>query len=141
MKTMRILWSRAALLKKIRRQQARVPRIPGQRNGSAKEALNRIKFLRLCEEEKLPVPHYEFKFHPTRKWRWDFCWPEQMVALEIEGGLFVGGRHARGSGIAKDMEKSSAAASLGWRLLRVQPNDLCTIDTIALIRTTLNFKP
>lgn len=141
MRPLRILWSQAALLRKIRQRQSRAPRTPGQRNGSAKEAANRMRFLRLCEAENLPTPVYEHKFHPERKWRFDFAWPEQKVALEVQGGLFVGGRHARGAGIARDMEKASAAASLGWRLLLVQPNDLCTLDTLNLIRKTIAYEP
>lgn len=60
----------------------------------------------------------EFKFHPIRKWAWDFSWNDRLIAFEIEGGVFTGGRHGRGSGILKDIEKSNAAALLGWRTLR-----------------------
>ena len=31
--------------------------------------------------------------HPTRRWRFDFAWPDPMVAVEIEGGLYQSGRH------------------------------------------------
>jgi len=60
----------------------------------------------------------EFKFHPVRKWRFDFCWPERKLALEIEGGAFVGGRHTRGAGYEKDIAKYNEATALGWRVLR-----------------------
>lgn len=29
----------------------------------------------------------EYRFHPTRKWRFDFAIPHIKVAIEIEGGL------------------------------------------------------
>jgi len=64
-----------------------------------------------------PVP--EYRFHPTRRWRFDFAWPDQQLALEIEGGVFIAGRHSRGAGYRADCEKASAAAILGWRVLRV----------------------
>lgn len=72
----------------------------------------------LMRQEGLPKPEREYRFHPSRRWRWDFCWPEQMVALEIEGGAFSGGRHTRGPGFQADCEKQSVAAALGWRVLR-----------------------
>lgn len=28
----------------------------------------------------------EHRFHPTRRWRFDFAWPDEKVALEVEGG-------------------------------------------------------
>jgi very-short-patch-repair endonuclease len=68
---------------------------------------------------KLPEPVREFKFHPERKWRLDFAWTESKVALEIEGGTWINGRHTRGSGFEKDCEKYGHAALLGWRVIRV----------------------
>ncbi len=61
----------------------------------------------------------EFKFHPSRRWKFDFCFPEHGVAVEIEGGIWVDGRHSRGSGMEADMSKYNEAAILGYRVLRV----------------------
>lgn len=61
----------------------------------------------------------EYKFHPERRWRLDFAWPEQMLAVEIEGGTWGGGRHTTGAGFEKDCEKYAEALVLGWRVLRV----------------------
>lgn len=69
----------------------------------------------------LPAPVREFRFHPGRKWRFDFCWPEHNLAVEIEGAVWVRGRHTRGSGFVQDMEKYNAAAVAGWRVLRFDP--------------------
>lgn len=63
----------------------------------------------------------EYKFHPTRKWRFDFAFVEQKVAVEQEGAIWTYGRHNRPIGMIKDMEKYNAAAELGWRVLRYQP--------------------
>lgn len=67
----------------------------------------------------LPEPEREVRFHPTRRWRLDFTWREQMIALEIEGGTHVRGRHTRGKGFEKDCEKYAEAALLGWTVIRV----------------------
>ena len=67
----------------------------------------------------LPTPEREFRFHPERKWRFDFCFPEAMVALEVEGGTWVRGRHARPKGFAEDCCKANESALMGWTLLRV----------------------
>lgn len=83
------------------------------------------------------APTIEFRFHPTRQWRFDFAWPEFKVALECEGAVWVRGRHTRGSGFVKDLEKYNTATALGWRLLRVQPGDLLTQATADLIRETM----
>lgn len=64
-------------------------------------------------------PVREYKFHPTRKWRFDFAWPDEKVAVEIEGGIWGGGRHTRGSGYTKDCEKYNVAVVMGWRVLRL----------------------
>ena len=69
-----------------------------------------------------PVP--EFRFHPSRKWRTDFAWPEQKLAVEIEGGVYIRGRHVRPVGFTKDMEKYNALAEAGWRLLRYKPGEI-----------------
>lgn len=66
----------------------------------------------------------ELRFHPVRRWRFDFAIPGSGVAIEVDGGGFVGGRHGRGLGIEKDAEKFSEAAALGWRVIRVTPRQI-----------------
>jgi very-short-patch-repair endonuclease len=67
----------------------------------------------------LPAPQREYKFAPKRRWRFDFAWPELMLAVEIEGGVWSGGRHTSGVGFTADCEKYNEATILGWRVLRV----------------------
>lgn len=31
---------------------------------------------------KLPAPEREYRFDPERRWRFDFAWPDQMLAVE-----------------------------------------------------------
>ena len=75
----------------------------------------------------------EYRFHPTRRWRFDFAWRVEGVAVEIEGGTYVHGRHTRGEGFAQDCEKYNAAAILGWKVLRFteeEVNDWSAIETL-----------
>lgn len=53
-----------------------------------------------------------------RKWRFDFAWPNYRLAVEIEGGVWTGGRHTRGKGFSEDCVKYNTATSLGWKVLR-----------------------
>jgi very-short-patch-repair endonuclease len=68
-----------------------------------------------CRAEGLK-PLREHLFHFKRKWRFDFAFIDQRIAVEIEGG--VNGRHQRIGGFTADCVKYSEAAVLGWRVIR-----------------------
>jgi len=85
----------------------------------------------------LPEPKFEVKFHPKRRWAFDICFPEYRLAVEVQGGIWVGGRHSRGKGMVNDMEKNNEAIRLGWRVLYMQPKDVMKTETIELIRKCL----
>ena len=69
----------------------------------------------------------EKRFHPTRRWRFDFVvLGIEKVAIEVEGGVFSKGRHTRGSGYMGDMEKYNEAALMGWKVLRYPAHDIST---------------
>jgi very-short-patch-repair endonuclease len=61
----------------------------------------------------------ELRFHPVRRWRFDFAHIEALVAIEIEGGTWVGGRHTRPAGFHKDCEKYNEATLCGWTIFRL----------------------
>ena len=69
----------------------------------------------------VPEPEREHQFAKAmgRRWRFDFAWPDAMLAAEVEGGVWVRGRHTRGAGYVADCEKYNAATMLGWRVLRI----------------------
>jgi len=60
----------------------------------------------------------EYKFHAKRKWRADFLITGTKILVEVEGGIWSGGRHTRGKGFLADMEKYNAAAVMGFKVLR-----------------------
>jgi very-short-patch-repair endonuclease len=89
-------------------------------------------FEKVLIQSGIPVPEREYKFHPSRKWRIDFAWPAVKLAVEIEGGAFSSGRHTRGAGFRRDIEKYNELALAGYTLFRFMPEQLmgCGIDTI-----------
>lgn len=61
----------------------------------------------------------EHRFAPPRRWRFDFAHPGTRVAIELEGGVWSGGRHTRGGGFSADCAKYNAAALAGWTVFRL----------------------
>jgi very-short-patch-repair endonuclease len=90
-----------------------------------RQALDAIKrkdsFLRLIREllDDGRELRLECRFHDTRRWRFDLAALDVMVALEIDGGGYVHGRHHRPAGRDADNEKAAEAQRLGWNVLRV----------------------
>jgi len=90
--------------------------------------------------DSLPEPAQEHRFHATRKWRFDFAWPEFKVACEVEGGTWADGRHTRGLGFQRDCTKYNEAALLGWLVLRVTGHHIETGKALLWIRRALTAR-
>lgn len=117
------------------------PRATGKARGKAKPRKPEpFALFALLAAHGIPAPTPEYRFHPERKWRFDFAWPDKLLALEIEGGVFTGGRHSRGAGMLADMEKYNAAAILGWRVLRCVPRQLSG-EAITTIKAAMDSMP
>ncbi len=85
----------------------------------------------------IQVPVREYRITETRRFRWDYAWPEYRVALEQQGGVWSRGAHGRGTGIVRDQEKANLAAMHGWLCLYCQPRDLLKRETMEAIARTL----
>lgn len=96
-----------------------------------------VPFPMLCKASGIPEPVSEFRFHPTRQWRADWAWPAQRVLLEVEGGIWTKGRHSRGAGMLKDMEKYNAATAMGYRVFRCVPKTLRATETLDMLQEAL----
>lgn len=70
-----------------------------------------------CNSRLLPLQE-EFKFHPERKWRFDWCIEPLKVAFEYEGIYSKQSRHTNQKGYSRDTEKYNAAVALGWKVFR-----------------------
>ncbi len=71
----------------------------------------------------------EYRFNPDRRWRADFCQPVYKIIVEIEGAVWTNGRHTRGSGFTKDMEKYNSATVLGYSVLRFTPEQIGEMES------------
>lgn len=99
----------------------------------------------------------EHRFHPTRRWRFDYALTDYKVAIEIEGGIFgrdrqkpcptchqtLKGRHNTIVGMLNDMDKYNTATALGWRVLRFTREQMkmpLLNATLAIIELTVRFE-
>jgi very-short-patch-repair endonuclease len=69
-----------------------------------------------------PQPESEYPFTKVigRKHRFDWAFPKQKIAIEVEGNAWNvkgGGRHMQDH----DLEKYNLAAEMGWRIFRYSP--------------------
>lgn len=86
----------------------------------------------------LPAPVREHQFVADRRWRFDLAWPERLVAVELEGGVWIRGAHTRGKGYEKDLAKYNRASLLGWTLIRMTPRQALRPDAVEMIRAALS---
>jgi len=77
------------------------------------------KFEALWQRWEGPALEREYKFSVARRWRADYCHEASRTLIELEGGIYSGGRHVRADGYRNDVEKYNAAAMLGYTVLRL----------------------
>ena len=90
-------------------------RKPGIGHKAAKEML----MLTLVSFVPRNLIETEYRFHPPRRWRWDYAVPSMKLAIEYHGGIYSGGRHVRGIGFEKDREKMNTGQLDGWTILEL----------------------
>lgn len=81
-----------------------------------------------CNEHALQLQE-EYKFHPERKWRFDWCIPALKVAIEYEGIFSEKSRHTNKMGYVKDAQKYREAVKLGWKIFRYTAIDYKNLIT------------
>ena len=74
-----------------------------------------------------------------RRWRFDFLIkPDELkIAIEVEGGVFSGGRHTRGVGFTSDIIKYNEALLMGFSVLRFTT---AQINGVALEQIPMLYK-
>jgi len=73
-----------------------------------------------------------------RKWEYDFSHCVYRLIAEIEGAIWVGGRHVTGVGFEKDAEKYNAATLAGWRVFRFTPRHVAEGEALRVIEAAIN---
>ena len=86
----------------------------------------------IADPAAFDLPPYvrELRFHPERRWRFDYAWPDARVALEVDGGAGAFGRHSRPGGMRGDHEKANAAQLAGWIVLRCIAGEETRLATV-----------
>lgn len=77
----------------------------------------------------------EYRFHPSRRWRFDYAWPDMKIAIEWEGvhGSYTGkSGHLTPKGYTLNCDKYNAATALGWSVYRFTPLQ-CLDDIMELL--------
>ena len=99
------------------------------------------EFIDLCVAYGLPSPVAEYPFgrdlHPPRKWQFDFLF-DGWLAVEKQGGLWIAGRHTRGSSMRNEYEKLNWAVRLGYSVLLFSPEEIESGSCLPFIRDTLD---
>lgn len=80
----------------------------------------------------LPWPQRELRFC-KRRWRFDFAWEPDRLAVEVQGGRWGASTHNGGAQQTKSFEKLNEAALLGWRVLFVNAEMIEDGTALALI--------
>lgn len=108
------------------------PTEPKRRGTKRKSAA--LDFAFQCEQNELPPRATEHRFAKSigRQWRFDFAFPDYMLAVEIEGlvvrriagEMVCTGRHASVQGFREDCLKYASAAVLGWNVIRFEQSQV-----------------
>ena len=123
----------------LSRRSPRQPRFRKRKDEESESNLER----KMLSALKYYVPELEVKqqhkFHDEVAWRFDFCYLEKQVAIEVQG---FGVGHNSYSGMKGDYDKHNAALLLGWKVIYFMSIDLEdeNLDvTISIIRGVLGL--
>lgn len=110
-------------------------RVCGKKNCSCVEddLAGQMRMARFPE----PVRELQFAREIGRGWKSEFGWPFIRLIVEVEGGIWSGGAHVRGTGYEEDCIKYSEAAILGWCVVRVTTNMVRDGRALALVERAL----
>lgn len=60
----------------------------------------------------------QYRFHNERKWLVDFWVPKYNLIIEVDGAVYIDGRHTRGKGYTDDRIRDNSATLMGFTVLR-----------------------
>ena len=102
----------------------------------AKQSPSRLeeRFLLLWKAAKGPPLEREYRFDAKRRWRADFAHLQARCLIEVEGGIWVNGRHNRSAGFNADLGKYLEAGLQGWRVFRFGSEQITMENVQRLVR-------
>ena len=105
--------------------------------------LTKQAFLQLLKNNNIPAPQTEVLFAQPRKFRADYFWRCNGIALmlELQGGVEGSARsgHNSISGMKRDREKLNIASSLHIFTVQVSYTELIAPETINYIKKILKL--
>jgi len=126
-----------------RRGQAAAPKSSPKQKRAPKNDY-KATFLLHLKFARLPEPVCEYQFHETRKWRFDFAWPDQKCAVEYQGLNWKrdgdNSGHQSIAGLMRDFEKLTEASLLGWKLILITAESVNSGQAVAWIEKALGVK-
>lgn len=69
--------------------------------------------------------YHNHKFLKNRKFKFDFAHITTKIAIEINGGNWIGGRHSNALALNSEYEKLNLAVINGWRVFVLSPEMIC----------------
>lgn len=83
----------------------------------------------------------EHRFHPVRRWRFDYVWlntdgEHTKIAVEFDG-IFGGRSHTSVPGVMRDQQKINEAQLLGWQVFRANARSIADGTFYALMTNVL----
>jgi len=109
----------------VKRRNSRKKRRPSIKKGVTKYESKIEEDFGCYWKHNIPIPITpQHKFHHTREWRFDFAFPQVLLAVEIQG---FGSGHTSYTGMHKDYEKHNAAIDMGWDIYYLMSVDLTAV--------------
>lgn len=137
---LRVTPEQAAQLGLIEQSVKPKTRRPSKRN-AGQEA-----FALQCRMHRLPAPEQQWRLLKSvqkprgdgkaipNAWRFDFCWPQFKLIVEIDGGIWKpgGGAHSHPVDLKRNMEKRNDAALHGFVVLAFAPEQITAKTRLAI---------
>lgn len=94
------------------------------KRSSKQQAVDTLVVQATSLRERMEREHLFALVTLARRWRFDIAFPDIRVGVEVQGGVYVQGRHTRGAGVEADYEKFGAALQLGWVVVLCTPRQV-----------------
>lgn len=95
-------------------------------------SVGEVELERRLEEAGIAGWCTEYEFHPERRWKVDYAWPTERLAVEVEGPV-----HRTKGRFSNDLDKYNSLALRGWTLLRFDTRRIATGKAVETIRAAL----